>query len=125
MAHVLSVTTGQISHPITLFILMKPDNRLFHGSLISLRAESRLIVCDSDGLDLTTRHSQHLAGFENYIPPRHRQSKLTGYNHVFFNHTVVATGNHIWVGRFTRANLWLGHVIFIQGVTSYHSLSRQ
>jgi hypothetical protein len=37
MAHVLSVTTGQVSHPIALLILMKPDNRLFHDSLTAFR----------------------------------------------------------------------------------------
>jgi hypothetical protein len=37
MAHMLPVTTGQVSHPIALFILMKPNNRLFHDDLIPLR----------------------------------------------------------------------------------------
>jgi hypothetical protein len=30
MPHMLSMTTGQISHPIALFILMITDNRLLH-----------------------------------------------------------------------------------------------
>jgi hypothetical protein len=33
MAHVLSVTTGQVCHPIPLLILMKPNNCLVHDSL--------------------------------------------------------------------------------------------
>jgi len=37
MAHVLSMTAGQVGHPITSLILMKPDNCLVHGSFIRSR----------------------------------------------------------------------------------------
>lgn len=35
MAHMLSMTAGQVSHPVAVLVHMKPDDRLIHTHLIS------------------------------------------------------------------------------------------
>lgn len=67
MAHMLAMTASQVSHPIALLILMKPNDWLFHDDLIPSRLTIGLLPMTA--AEWTTPwHSQHVVGFENDFP---------------------------------------------------------